>query len=66
MVPNENRSVGRPGVPAEVWNQAVDMHLEGKSPKEICAATGLSQTKVYEVRRYPIKREAPCSDKRGG
>lgn len=53
-------------MPAEVWNQAVDMHLEGKSPKEICAATGLSQTKVYEVRRYPIKREAPCSDKRGG
>ena len=59
QVPDAAKSKGRPGVPVAIWNTAVELTLEGKTAKEVQAATGLCLTKVYEVRRNPTKKEAP-------
>lgn len=53
----QNTKQGRPPISDELWNLAVDLINEGLSVHEIVARTGLRKTKIYEIRRTPIKRE---------
>jgi DNA invertase Pin-like site-specific DNA recombinase len=43
----------------KVWNSILDLKEAGKTAKEIIEATGLSQTKVYEVLRSGTRKECP-------
>jgi hypothetical protein len=51
---------GKPGpkqIAPSLWNSILDLQAEGKTAKEIIEATGLSQTKVYEVLRSGTRKE---------
>jgi hypothetical protein len=57
MVNAKHRKRGPKPISDEIWNQVCDLYDDDKSVKEAMAATGLGQTKVYEIYRNPVRRE---------
>ncbi len=57
------KKAGRPGISMETWNRVVDLLEERvKTPQEISKAAEISLSKVYEIKRNPIKKTAPTAD----
>ena len=61
MARPKNPRGGRPPISAEKWNEVVALIEQKKSPAEIIELTGLSQTKVYEIQRNPVRRVAEAA-----
>lgn len=60
---NENSG---PRISPKRWNLVIDLLEQGKTIAEIMETTGLGKTKVYEIKRNPIRRSEDGSFVRKG
>lgn len=52
----EKKKPGKTPISDDLWNQILDLKKDGKKVPEIMQATGLKQTKVYEVLRSGTRK----------
>ena len=58
--PSAAETRGRPPLEDWRWNWVLDLlFVEGKTPQEVTETTGVSQTKVYEIRRIRTRKPGP-------